>query len=151
MLLYLRLVLLLVASSVVFSPITGFAAEYKNKFYIVSLKGYYTQKKYKVRAFFLESGSNVDIYSVPKMPRGWHYGFNHGRSTGLFAAAYTDKEAVDIESFKNFLTFIIVEPKQELSLIVKLICHKPDGTSEILFLDTEDFIIKEIHSGLKRY
>ncbi|MBF0457440.1 MAG: hypothetical protein HQK99_06055 [Nitrospirae bacterium] len=117
------------------------------------MKDSYADNNYKVRAFFLDPGLNSDIYSIPKMPKDWHYGFNGDRIVGLIAAAYTDRAAVDIGYFKEFLAFILQpdHPEDELSFSMTLICYKPDGTPEILFLDTKDFIIKEIHTGLKKY
>ncbi|MBF0459350.1 MAG: hypothetical protein HQK99_15780 [Nitrospirae bacterium] len=127
------------------------AEKCENKFYSISLKDSYLKKKYKVRLFFLDS--DREFYSVPKIPKRWHYGFNDGLSTGLIAAAYTGKEAVDIEYFKDFLTFAVTEyrPEKEIYFKMKLICHKPDGTPEIIVLKTEDFVLKEIHKCLKEY
>ncbi|WP_420264686.1 hypothetical protein [Candidatus Magnetominusculus dajiuhuensis] len=149
--LYSRLVVLLVVSSVVLSPVAGFEEELKSKFYTMSLKESYLKKKCKVRAFFLDS--DREFYSVPKIPKGWHYTFNGERSVGLIAAAYTDKEAVNIEYFKDFLIFVISEgrPEKEIYFEMTLIYYKPDGSPEIIVLQTDDFIIKEIHKDLKEY
>ncbi|KWT91017.1 hypothetical protein [Candidatus Magnetominusculus xianensis] len=149
----LRLVVLLVVSSVMLSPQAGLAEQYKDKFYIISLKDSYSQKKYKVRAFYLDPGLNIDIYSIPKMPINWRYDYNYEHSSTLIAAAYTDREAVDIGYFKEFLTLILMpdHPDEELYFSMTLICYKPDGTPKVLVLNAEDFFIREIHKSLKKY
>ncbi|MEO5359746.1 MAG: hypothetical protein H7843_04790 [Nitrospirota bacterium] len=155
MLVLMRILVIFIVSSIVFTPSAVFTEELKSKFYIVSLKDTYANKKYKVRAFFLDHDSNIDIYSIPKMPDGWHYHFNDDRSTEFIAAAYTDKESVDIGFFKDFISFILRswsnEQDHELYFSMTLIYYKPDGTPEIKILQTQDFIIKEIHKGLKAY
>lgn len=68
----LRLAVLLIIPLAVFSPKDGLAGKCKNKFYTVSLKDTLLKKKYKVGAFFLD---NADVTRIPKIPRGWRYGF----------------------------------------------------------------------------
>lgn len=146
-----RLVLILIILSLVLLPTYIHAERCNDKFYTISLSDSYLNKKYKVRAFFLDS--DREFYRVPKIPKGWYYGFNDGLSTGLIAAASTDKEAVDIEYFKDFLIFAISEgrPEKELYFRMKLIYHKPDGTTEIVVLHTNDFNKKKINECLKDY
>ncbi|MCG6552455.1 MAG: hypothetical protein L7F77_09015 [Candidatus Magnetominusculus sp. LBB02] len=146
-----RLIVLLVVSSVVFSSAAGFAEKCENKFYTISLKDSFLKKKYKVRAFFLESDRL--IYSMPKIPIGWHYAFNGERAIELIAAAYTDKDAVDIGFFKDFLTFAVTEgrPEKEIYFEMSLTYYKPNRTPEIKVLHKDNFIIKEIRKCLKEY
>ncbi|MCG6551878.1 MAG: hypothetical protein L7F77_06085 [Candidatus Magnetominusculus sp. LBB02] len=150
----LRLVVLLLVSSVVLSPEAGFAAKCENKFYVISLKDSYLQNKYKVRAFFVFP-SNY-IYGIPTIPKGWSYDFpdEHGTESLIIGTAVTDKEAVDIEFFKDFFT-IIVRTKYDLNkkpdFSMTLICNKPDGTPKILDLQNKDFKIKKIPKCLKPY
>jgi hypothetical protein len=142
-------VVLIVVSSVLFSPEAGFAAKCKNKFYIISLKDSYAKKKYKVRAFFLYPNP---VYSIPKMPKGWRYAFNDKLSNRLIAAAETDKEAVDIGYFKNFVTLIITEYdiREKVDFSMVLICNKPDGTPLILVLETKDCVFSASVLGIAR-
>jgi hypothetical protein len=142
---------------VVFSPQAGLAENCKNNFYIISLKDSYAMKKYKVRAFFVDPGLSAYFYGIPKIPKGWHYSFNDERSIGLVAAAETDREAVDIEYFKDFLTIYkrnektIYDPYEQPNVSMELICNEPDGTAKVLELKTKDFEIKRIHKGLKEF
>ncbi len=149
----LRLVVMLVVSSVVLSPVAGFEEELQYKFYIVSLKDSYAKKKYKVRAFFLDTSFNSAVYGIPKMPDGWHYHLNDERTYEFVAAAYTDNDAVDISFFKDFLSFILdpYSVEEGLFFSMTMICLKQDGTTKILLLDAKDFKIKEIHKHLKLY
>lgn len=148
-----RLIVLFVVSSMVNVPESGYAAKCKNQLYIISLKDLYLKKKYKVRAFVLYQ-SNY-IYGIPKMPNGWLYDFpdEHGMDSLLVGTAYADKEAVDIEYYKDFLTYIITEfePKIKPDFSMTLFCNKPDGNAIILELETKDFKIKRIRKCLKRY
>ncbi|MEO5361951.1 MAG: hypothetical protein H7843_16175 [Nitrospirota bacterium] len=148
-----RLVVLLVFSTVVF-PIEARSSEKcKNQFYTISLKDKYIKKKYKVRAFFLSQ--NNYIYGIPKMPNGWLYDFpdEHGMDSLLIGTARTDKDAIDIGFFKDFLTYVITEyePAIKPGFSMTLTCNKPDGTPELLVLGTKDFKIKIIHKCLKLY
>lgn len=144
----LRLVVLLIASSVVFSPGAGLAAKCKNQFYIVSLKDSYLKKKYKVRSFFLPAGS--DVYGITKMPNSWIYTFPDKSGYRLIGLAETDDDALDIGYFRDFLS--VIETKDEKpSLGMTMICNKPDGTAMILKLKTKDFKIKKINKCFKRY
>ncbi|MBF0456412.1 MAG: hypothetical protein HQK99_00770 [Nitrospirae bacterium] len=137
-----------------FSPEAGFAAKCEDKFYIISLKDSYLNKKYKVRAFFGYPGNYT--YGIPRMPKGWFYDFpdEHGTDSLIIGKADSDKEAIDIEFFKEFLT-IIIKTKYDLNkkpdFSMTLICNKPDGTPKILDLQTKDFKIKRIHKCLKWY
>lgn len=150
----LRLVVLLFVSMVVFSPDAVLAAKCKDKFYVISLNDSYLKKKYKVRAFFVYPGNY--IYGIPKMPKGWLYDFpdEHGMESLIIGKAVTDKEAIDIGFFKDFLT-IIVRTKYDLNkkpdFSMTLICNKPDGTPKILDLQNKDFKIKRIHKCFKGY
>ncbi|MCG6551222.1 MAG: hypothetical protein L7F77_02750, partial [Candidatus Magnetominusculus sp. LBB02] len=78
---------------------------------------------------------------------------NDERTYEFVAAAYTDKDAVDIGFFKDFLSFILAPDsiEKELFFSMTLICLKQDGTTKILLLDAKDFKIKEIHKRLKTY
>ncbi|WP_420264689.1 hypothetical protein [Candidatus Magnetominusculus dajiuhuensis] len=154
MALYLRLTVILLFSSMVLPPTAGFAAKCKNKLYIISLKDSYLKNKYKVRSFFLYP-SNY-IYGVPKMPKGWLYDFpdEHGTETLLIGTADTDKEAVDIGYFKDFLTIVVrtdADHNKKPYFSMTLFCNKPNGTATILDLQNKDFKIKRIHKCLKRY
>ncbi|MCG6553458.1 MAG: hypothetical protein L7F77_14140 [Candidatus Magnetominusculus sp. LBB02] len=153
MTLCLRLAVFIVASTVEFSPATVLAAKCKNQFYTISLKDSYLNKKYKVRAFFLYQDNY--IYGIPKMPKGWFYDFpdEHGMESFIIGTAVTDKEAVDIGYFKDFLTYVITEfePERKPDFSMILICNKPDGQAEIIKLRTKDFKIKIIHKCLRMY
>lgn len=147
----LRLAVLLVVSSVILTPEAGIAAKCANKFYLISLKDSYLKKKYKVRAFFLYP--RTEVYNIPKIPKGWIYGFKDELSTRLIAAAQTDKDALDIGYFKNFITLVRAAHGEcngkNFSMV--LICNKPDGTPMILVLETNDFKIRRIHKCLNMY
>lgn len=144
----LRLVLLLVVSSALLSPVAGFAEKCDYKLYSVSFKESYLKKKYKVRAFFLYDAGGV--VRIPKIPRGWSYGFHEQLSDGLIATASSDWNTVGIGYFKDFLIFAFAPktPNEKLQLDMKLVYNKPNGTSEIMVLDTKDFDFKEIHKCL---
>ncbi|KWT91014.1 hypothetical protein [Candidatus Magnetominusculus xianensis] len=144
----LRLMVLFIVTSAVFSPESGFAAKCKDQFYIISLKDQYLEKKYKVRAFFLYQG--YDVYSITKMPNGWIYTFPDKQGDRLIGLAETDHEAVDIRYFKDFLSIIIIKDDKPY-LTMTLICNKPNGTVELLKLETNDFVIKQINKCFKRY
>ncbi|MEO5359743.1 MAG: hypothetical protein H7843_04775 [Nitrospirota bacterium] len=135
---------MLVVSLVVFSPEYVLAKKCKKKFYTISLKDSYLKKKYKVRAFFFGGGSNI----ISKIPSGWHYSVDEESIDDLIAAAYTDKDAVGIDYFKDFLTFVLI-PGEKLYITMKLIYLKPNGTSEIMVLHAKDFVIKDTHKCLK--
>ncbi|MBF0457443.1 MAG: hypothetical protein HQK99_06070 [Nitrospirae bacterium] len=144
----LRLVVLLVVSLAIFSPEAVIAEQCDYKLYSISLKDTLLKNKYKVRAFFL---GNADVTRIPKIPRGWRYGFHDQLSYGLIASACSDKYAVSIDYFKDFLTIVYApeHPDEKLYLNTKLIYIKPNGTSEIMVLHTKDFVLKEIHKCLK--
>ncbi|MEO5359808.1 MAG: hypothetical protein H7843_05100 [Nitrospirota bacterium] len=144
----LRLVLLLVVSSLMLSPVAGFAEKCDYKLYSVSFKKSYLKKKYKVRAFFLDDACGV--VRIPKIPRGWSYVFHEQLSHGLIATASSDRNAVGIDYFKDFLIIFFAPetPNEKLQLDMKLVYNKPNGTSEIKVLDTRDFDFKEIHKCL---
>ncbi|MBF0403455.1 hypothetical protein [Candidatus Magnetominusculus xianensis] len=140
-----RLVLLLVVSSALLSPVAGFAEKCYYKLYSVSFKKSYLKKKYKVRAFFLDDAR--DVVRIPKIPRGWSYVFYEQLSHGLIATASSDRNAVGIDYFKDFLIIVFAPetPNEKLRLNMKLVYNKSNGTSEINILETKDFDFKDIH------
>ncbi|MEO5361616.1 MAG: hypothetical protein H7843_14425 [Nitrospirota bacterium] len=143
-----RLTVLLVVSTVLLSPKAGFAAKCKDQFYIISLKDAYLKKKYKVRAFFF---IGTDVYGVTKMPKDWLYSFPDKQGYRLIGLAETDKEVLDIGYFQDFLSVIMTKSDEKPYFSMMLIGNKPDGTVELLKLETRDFTMKKINKCFKRY